>query len=182
MIPTFVYLYDTYMFMELYNVCQNGVRLLVRNVAFSSFSAILWLPGEKTRTDQWIPQQLVDLVEYVTFELKIEPLANICGDRFVIRSKWSEPVGHLDCICSAIWTYAKHPCLWINISGFKFVVETIYYISVWCFVDCYLSFCPFSFGHCTVCPSSIYGFCFASFGIFFDFFFTIDRFVFWKYH
>ena len=63
------------------------------------------------------------------------------------------------CICSAIWTYAKHACLWINISGFKFVVETISYISVWCFVDCYLSFCPFSFGHCTVCPSSIYGFC-----------------------
>jgi hypothetical protein len=25
-----------------------------------------------------------------------------------------------------------------------------------CFVDRYLSFCPFSFGHCVVCPS-IYG-------------------------
>ena len=22
-----------------------------------------------------------------------------------------------------------------------------------CFVDCCLSFCPFSFGHCVVCPS-----------------------------
>ena len=29
-----------------------------------------------------------------------------------------------------------------------------------CFVDCCLSFCPFSFGHCVVCPSSIYGFLF----------------------
>ena len=27
-----------------------------------------------------------------------------------------------------------------------------------CFVDCCLSFCPFSFGHCVVCSSSIYGF------------------------
>jgi hypothetical protein len=27
-----------------------------------------------------------------------------------------------------------------------------------CFVDCCLSFCPFSFGHCVVCPSLIYGF------------------------
>ena len=27
-----------------------------------------------------------------------------------------------------------------------------------CFVDSCLSFCPFSFGHCVVCPSSIYGF------------------------
>ena len=26
------------------------------------------------------------------------------------------------------------------------------------FVDSCLSFCPFSFGHCVVCPSSIYGF------------------------
>ena len=27
-----------------------------------------------------------------------------------------------------------------------------------CFVDRYLSFCPFSFGNCAVCFSSIYGF------------------------
>jgi len=27
-----------------------------------------------------------------------------------------------------------------------------------CSVDCCLSFCPFSFGHCVVCPSSSYGF------------------------
>jgi hypothetical protein len=27
-----------------------------------------------------------------------------------------------------------------------------------CFVDRCLSFCPFSFGHCVVCPSLIYGF------------------------
>ena len=26
------------------------------------------------------------------------------------------------------------------------------------FLDRCLSFCPFSFGHCAVCPSSIYGF------------------------
>jgi hypothetical protein len=29
-----------------------------------------------------------------------------------------------------------------------------------CFVDCGLSFCTFSFGHCVVCSSSIYGFWF----------------------
>ena len=28
-----------------------------------------------------------------------------------------------------------------------------------CFVDRSLSFCLFSFGHCVVCSSSIYGFC-----------------------
>ena len=28
-----------------------------------------------------------------------------------------------------------------------------------CFEDRCLSFCPFSFGHCVVCPSPIYGFC-----------------------
>jgi hypothetical protein len=29
--------------------------------------------------------------------------------------------------------------------------------SLCCFVDRCLSFCPFLFGHCIVCPSSIYG-------------------------
>ena len=32
------------------------------------------------------------------------------------------------------------------------------WFSVLCFVDRCLYFCPFSFGHCVVCPSSIYGF------------------------
>jgi len=32
------------------------------------------------------------------------------------------------------------------------------WLIVWCFVDHCLSFCPSSFGHCNVCPSSIYGF------------------------
>ena len=27
-----------------------------------------------------------------------------------------------------------------------------------CLIDRYFSFCPFSFGHCVVCSSSIYGF------------------------
>ena len=27
-----------------------------------------------------------------------------------------------------------------------------------CFIDCCLTFCTFSFGHCVVCSSSIYGF------------------------
>ena len=35
-----------------------------------------------------------------------------------------------------------------------------------CFVDHCLSFCLFSFGHCVVCPSSIYRFWLPPFGIF----------------
>ena len=35
-----------------------------------------------------------------------------------------------------------------------------------CFVDRYLSFCTFSFGHCFVCSSPIYGFWLPPFGIF----------------
>jgi hypothetical protein len=35
-----------------------------------------------------------------------------------------------------------------------------------CFVDRCLSFCPFSFGHCVVCSSPIYGFWLPPFGIF----------------
>ena len=41
-----------------------------------------------------------------------------------------------------------------------------------CFVVRCLSFRPFSFGHCFVCPSSIYGFWLPPFGIFKLFFLT----------
>jgi hypothetical protein len=35
-----------------------------------------------------------------------------------------------------------------------------------CFVDGFLFFCPFSFGHCIVCSSSIYGLWLPPFGVF----------------
>ena len=40
-------------------------------------------------------------------------------------------------------------------SGVRVTRSLVLYV---CFVDRCLSFCPFSFGHCVVCPSSIYGF------------------------
>jgi hypothetical protein len=40
-------------------------------------------------------------------------------------------------------------------SGIHVTRSLVLYI---CFVDRYLSFCTFSFGHCVVCSSSIYGF------------------------
>ena len=59
------------------------------------FSYIVTTRGENS---YWPvnPTAIGRFVESVTFELKIELLTNISGDRFVIRSKWSEPVGHLD--------------------------------------------------------------------------------------
>ena len=43
-------------------------------------------------------------------------------------------------------------------TGFSGVRVTPSIVWCVCFVDRCLSFCPFSFGHCVVCPSSIYGF------------------------
>ena len=40
-------------------------------------------------------------------------------------------------------------------SGVRVTRSLVLYV---CFVDHCLSFCPFSFGHCVVCPSLIYGF------------------------
>jgi hypothetical protein len=40
-------------------------------------------------------------------------------------------------------------------SGVRVTGSLVLYV---CFVDHYLSFCTFSFGHCVVCSSSIYGF------------------------
>jgi len=41
-----------------------------------------------------------------------------------------------------------------GLSGFRVARSLVLYV---CFVDRWLSFCPYSFGHCVVCPS-IYGF------------------------
>ena len=41
-------------------------------------------------------------------------------------------------------------------SGIRVTRSLVLYV---CFVDRCLSFCTFSFGHCVVCSSSIYGFC-----------------------
>ena len=45
-----------------------------------------------------------------------------------------------------------------------FMLLTCWFSVCW-IVDRCLSFCPFSFGHCVVCPSSIYGFWLPPFGI-----------------
>ena len=42
--------------------------------------------------------------------------------------------------------------------GFSGVRVTRSLVLCVCFVDRCLPFCTFSFGHCAVCPSSIYGF------------------------
>jgi hypothetical protein len=48
-------------------------------------------------------------------------------------------------------------------SGVRVTRSIVLYV---CFVDRCLSFCTFSFGHCVVCSSSIYGFWLPPFGIF----------------
>ena len=42
--------------------------------------------------------------------------------------------------------------------SFSGICFTRSYVLCVCFVDHYLSFCPLSFGHCVVCPASIYRF------------------------
>ena len=52
-------------------------------------------------------------------------------------------------------TLPEHLSLPPVFSGVRFTRSLVLYI---CFVDRCLSFCTFSFGHCVVCSSSIYGF------------------------
>ena len=78
---------------------------------------------------------------------------------------------------SAFMTHHHRVCNYINTTGATSGVKTVYpsgaieFISVFsgarvtrslvlcvCLVDRCLSFCSFSFGHCVVCPSSIYEF------------------------
>ena len=52
-------------------------------------------------------------------------------------------------------TLRKHLSSHPVFSGVRVTRSLVLYV---CFVDCCLSFCTFSFGHCFVCSSSIYGF------------------------
>jgi hypothetical protein len=58
---------------------------------------------------------------------------------------------------SGEWTAypSKAPEFTPVFSGVRVTRSLVLYV---CFVDRYLSFCPFSFGHCVVCPSLIYEF------------------------
>jgi hypothetical protein len=51
-------------------------------------------------------------------------------------------------------TFPKHLSLPPVLRGIRVTRYLVLYV---CFVDRCLSFCPFSFGHCVVCPSSNYG-------------------------
>ena len=48
-----------------------------------------------------------------------------------------------------------HPSSLPVFSGVRVTRSLVLYV---CFVDRCLSFCTFSFGHCVVCSTSIYGF------------------------
>jgi hypothetical protein len=69
---------------------------------------------------------------------------------------YSQMSCHILCpwVLSNILSYrqlSSHPVF----SGVRVTRSLVLYI---CFVDRYLSFCSFSFGHCVVCPSLIYEF------------------------
>jgi hypothetical protein len=52
-------------------------------------------------------------------------------------------------------TLHEHPSSPLVFSGVRVTRSLVLYV---CFVDRCLSFCTFSFGHCAVCSTSIYGF------------------------
>ena len=62
-------------------------------------------------------------------------------------------------ICSTCRKRLSHwVCSWSNTTGATSGAGTADLSGAQCFVVRCLSFCPFSFGHCVVCLSSIYGF------------------------
>ena len=64
--------------------------------------------------------------------------------------------GHNPVLLSSFMTYhlPEHPSSPPVLSGVRVTRSFVLYV---CFVDRFLSFCTFSFGHCVVCSSSIYG-------------------------
>ena len=73
------------------------------------------------------------------------------------------PVATLTCFIRYIYTFCiwnlPFRSTWVHRPVFSGVRVTRSLVLCVCFVDRCLSFCTFSFGHCVVCSSSIYGFC-----------------------
>jgi hypothetical protein len=62
---------------------------------------------------------------------------------------------HCSLVEQELLTLPEHLCSPLVFSGVLVSRSLVLYV---CFVDRCLSFCTFSFGHCVVCSSSIYGF------------------------
>jgi hypothetical protein len=70
--------------------------------------------------------------------------------RFVTRLTW--PVPLVEQALPILQEHLSWPLVFSGVRVTRSLVLCVY------FVDRCLSFCPFSFGHCVVCPSLIYGF------------------------
>ena len=88
-----------------------------------------------------IPEEYGNIIETDAFWL------------YVIRCRrWS----WVSLVEQKLLTLPEHLSLPLVLSGVRVTRSLVLYV---CFVDRCLSFCTFSFGHCVVCSSSIYGFC-----------------------
>jgi hypothetical protein len=98
------------------------------------------------------------------------PIWNICVTNdhgyvpLVVNTFWSFPHSRLITgfvtrltrrVEQKLPTLPTHLSYLLVFSGIRVTRSLILYV---CFVDCCLSLCTFSFGHCVVCSSSIYGF------------------------
>ena len=61
---------------------------------------------------------------------------------------------HPMCFATYGYLYFSHHIMKRTFSGVRVTRSLVLYV---CFVERCLSFCTFSFGHCVVCSSSIYG-------------------------
>ena len=87
-----------------------------------------------------IPEEYGNIIETDAFLL------------YVVRcSRWS----WVSLVEQKLLTLPQHLSLSPVLSGVRVTRSLVLYV---CFVDRCLSFCTFSFGHCVVCSSSIYGF------------------------
>ena len=80
-------------------------------------------------------------------DIKIQIRDQIWGDQPLTRG--------VSLVEQELLTLLEHLSSSRFVIGFVLLDLLLYRV---CFVDRCLSFCPFSFGHCVVCPSLMYGF------------------------
>ena len=105
----------------------------------------------------------LNLSPYHDYHYWIVPsvLIYICSDQgmslLILKWKWvvTRLTRRVPLVEQVQFTLPEHQSSPPSFSGVRVTQSLVWCV---CFVDRCLSFCPFSFGHCVVCPS-IYGFC-----------------------
>ena len=136
-----LYYYKLPLWVPQYYIIRHGQQTYISGL-FSQMKDDIWKSEKGEGTE--IPcdhRVVINVIWFMFLDERMTAYLKICFYCLV---------SHI--VVSWYWSIWVHPQFLVGLM----LLDLYFYVK--CFVDCCLSFCSFSFGHCVVCPSSIYGF------------------------